>query len=40
MNDACWHIVEKELNGLTEKMPEQVFNRFVKDYSEFNMNSE
>jgi hypothetical protein len=34
MNDVCWNIVEKELNGLTEEMPEQVFNRFVREYTE------
>jgi hypothetical protein len=33
MNEICWHFVENELNELTEETPEQVFNRFEREYA-------
>jgi hypothetical protein len=38
MNEVCWNIVEKELNGLTEEAPWQVFNRFLKAYADAESN--
>jgi hypothetical protein len=36
LDDDSWRNVEKELNGLTEEAPWQVFNRFLKAYAEVN----
>jgi hypothetical protein len=36
MNEVCWNRIENELDGLTEEMPEQMFNRFVERYTEAN----